>query len=114
MKHEVGINMKENALNDCKVHTLTLWKITSLKWYAGRRFRVPLQVLSTHLNHNRRDMQNNYMEGSGSATKNKAAHPKYAEEVETSPNRNHIITSKIADKLALSFPTAVNDTLQFI
>ena len=38
--------------------------------------------------------QNNYLEGSGSATKNNAAHHKYPEEGETSPNRNHIITSK--------------------
>ena len=42
--------------------------------------------------------QNNYMEGSGSATIkilfNNVAHPKYPEEEETSPNRNHIITGK--------------------
>ena len=36
----------------------------------------------------------NYMEGSGSATIKNAAHPQYQEEEETSPNRNHIITSK--------------------
>ena len=38
------------------------------------------------------DMQNNYMEGSG--TIKKVAHPKHPEEEETSPNRNHIITGK--------------------
>ena len=42
--------------------------------------------------------QNNYMEGPGSATINIAAHPKHPEEKETSPNRNHIITSKRSQK----------------
>ena len=39
-------------------------------------------------------LQNNYMEGSGSATIKHVAHPKHPEEEETSPNRNHIITGK--------------------
>ena len=41
--------------------------------------------------------KNNYMEGSESATIKYAAHPQYQEEEEeeTSPNRNHIITSKL-------------------
>ena len=38
--------------------------------------------------------KNNYMEGSGSATINNAAHPQYQAEEETSPNRKLIITSK--------------------
>ena len=69
------------------------WLESKLHLYILTLSKVYVKYDNVYVNHITIFQLYNYMEGSGSATKNEAAYHKHQKEEETPPNRNHNIMS---------------------